>query len=177
MSLSKKQRVRKITVNFFDENFYHLVGLHKLTDVNINRAINKKKILNKVINDDGYVDQLQRSKYYSNIEGRIELCKHLYLILSTNDFQIYEYNNRSISYQKTRVRFEYIIKFYYRSQQAYVFLAKNKQGEYHVCNSIFYENTDYCEQARPFNILSKKFIKTNEIANQLTLDLNSNDKK
>lgn len=45
--VSKKRKTKEIFLNFRDSDFFHLVGLHHLTDINIPR--NRKDTLKNII--------------------------------------------------------------------------------------------------------------------------------
>ena len=115
--VSKKNKTRRIIINFNDENYYHLVGIQKLTDINKNYTTNKSKFLSQLMSGDIAPAKIKKSKYYFQINGRIELCCYLHSILYNSDLEIYEYNPKAISWQNSRVKFDYVLKFKYRKSK------------------------------------------------------------
>ena len=64
---------RELHFHFRTENFFHLIGLHKLTDLpHIYGAKNKAGIINQIKKDDRLFRQIQKSAHYSEIQERIE---------------------------------------------------------------------------------------------------------
>ena len=57
-----------------------------------------------------------------------------------NKFEIYPYKRNSNRWSK--IKADYLIKFYYKSKQCFLFL-KERDGVYYVCNSIIQDNKNY----------------------------------
>lgn len=117
------KRYTPVFINFMPSDYFHLAGLHKLKDVNF--VGSKENIFNKILTDD-ILERINALNYMKNI--------------FKNKFEIYPYKRNSNRWSK--IKADYLIKFYYKSKQCFLFL-KERDGVYYVCNSIIQDNKNY----------------------------------
>lgn len=70
-------------------HFFHLLGLHYLTDIpHISKAKNKAGIVNLLLKDSKFFGQIQRSSKYPKIQERIDTFSKVSEMLLTNKCQV-----------------------------------------------------------------------------------------
>ena len=80
---------RELHFHFRTENFFHLIGLHKLTDLpHIYGAKNKAGIINQIKKDDRLFRQIQNSAHYDEIKERIETFYKVSEMLLTDKCEV-----------------------------------------------------------------------------------------
>ena len=131
------KRYTPVFINFMPSDYFHLAGLHKLKDVNF--VGSKENIFNKILTDDILCGKIDSSIYIEDILERINALNYMKNIFK-NKFEIYPYKRNSNRWSK--IKADYLIKFYYKSKQCFLFL-KERDGVYYVCNSIIQDNKNY----------------------------------
>lgn len=154
IDFSKEYNAKRIILSFNKSDFYHLAGIHKLSDIRHMLRGSKATVFNKLVNDNRICSMVENSKYYRSISFRVELVSHLRYILN-GIYKIFPYT-KSVN-QWSKIKADYVIKFKYHSKTCYLFLIK-KGNVYHVCNSIFDSMSDYTVHLKPYAIKSKRFI-------------------
>lgn len=130
--VSKNSLYKNITINFCESDFVHIAGIHKLKDKNHLIRGSKTNVFNLILTDDKLCKSLQNSYYLNDILLRLELCNNLKSILNKK-IEIYSYHKNASNFSK--IEADYVIRFYYKRQQCYLFLVK-RDTTYHVCNSL-----------------------------------------
>lgn len=83
--IAKKQNLHKLVLSFEKSDFYHLSGLHKLTDIAaLQREPNKGKIFDNILDDNITYNLIKRSRFFTNMNVRLELSGKLEEILDSN---------------------------------------------------------------------------------------------
>ena len=75
--IGRKGKILEFTLSFDRADFHHLAGLHKLTDLQIQR-FRKEQMYDMVMRDELTYDYIEKSVFFSEIKERIEL---LYTIM------------------------------------------------------------------------------------------------
>lgn len=143
--VSQKRRNQELLLNFQDSDFFHLAGLHYLTDINIPK--NRHKILDNIINKKKLTDELlDKSRFFTNplpdrdIRSRIkELCS-LEKYLDTKNF-IRIYNTKNDSYLRSNIQADYMIESQIKgsSTTVYIFLKARKECPDYLCIVSFFK--------------------------------------
>ena len=79
-----KKTLLEMTLFFEREHFMHLIGLHKLTDLQIQR-FRKEQMYDMVMRDELTYDYIEKSVFFSEIKERIELFPILETALDSNE--------------------------------------------------------------------------------------------
>ena len=100
--VSSKRKSRELILDFCDSDFWHLAGLHYLTDISIPK--NRRDTLKNIIEKKQITDALlNKSRFYKNaksdkdIRSRIEELRFLEEYLDTNNM-IRIYNTQNDKY-------------------------------------------------------------------------------
>ncbi len=125
--------------------------MHKLKDIKSKLGGSRKILFTKLKNGIIKASEIENSIYFHEIRERVELVCYLELILQ-NGFILHK-NHRNGIIKYTRIDFDYLIKTEYRNKVVNIFLKKDSQGKFHVCNSIFYQSVNYVKNQRPLAIL------------------------
>lgn len=101
-------------------------------------------------------DAVKRSIYYHTIEGRIEIVSNLQEVLK-GDLFVYK-NFKDGRHMRTTIVYDYLIKCTYNDKIVNMFIKKGLDGRYYLCNSIFYQTTDYVKNVRHYTVLKSSWI-------------------
>lgn len=66
-----KKTLIDLTLAFYKKNYMHLVGLHKLTDLQLQRY-SKEKLYDMIMNDELTYQDIKKSVFFPEIESRIK---------------------------------------------------------------------------------------------------------
>ena len=112
--VSKKRKTKEIFLNFRGSDFFHLAGLHHLTDISIPRK--RKDTLKNIIEKRKITDSLlYRSRFFINsesdkdIKSRVEELRFLEEYLDTDNL-IRIYSTENMKYFHSNIDAEYIIE-------------------------------------------------------------------
>ena len=141
--VSKKRKLHTINLNFIDTDFFHIAGLHYLTDIVIPQ--DRTKTLDNIVVKHAISDQtISRSVHYVNkgIKSRIEELRFLEEYLDTDNFiRIFSVGNRKrIS---SVIEADYVIESRLRnhSDTVYIFIRQREENpEYYCIVSFFKKN-------------------------------------
>lgn len=157
--LGKKNVKATIHLIFHDTNFYHLAGLQHLEDIAHLRR-NKKEIFKKILNRQIKIEDLQKSRFYKDIEGRVAALSLLPSLLDSNE-TIFKYNKERNCF--SLIDADYLLENTADKQTLYTFLAKYPDNNF-FCRSFFpKEKKDYSIGQTRWTLLFKK--KINKSAN------------
>lgn len=157
--IGRKGKAVEIRLRFSKIEFYHICGLHKLSDIIELNDTNKCRIFDNILNNTISSEMCERSIYYSDAEGRIELIENLEAFLDSNR-TVFKFNNRTNSF--SLIEADYILKNSDRSRNLYLFISKDKSGTY-FCRSAFPRNKaeqDYTVGHTSYTLLYKEKINT-----------------
>lgn len=178
--LGRKGKETEIFLNFRKNQFFHLCGLHKLTDIQYPTK-NKDKIFDLILEDKLSYDMLKKSKLFLpnedkkllGIKDRIECIIKIEEILDSNHL-IFKYNKNGLRWSD--ITFEFIFESVDYEIPMYIFIdnvEKNEMG----CISMFPKSyTNYTKSQTKMTLLYKEKInlKTGESIVQLNKLKNDN---
>lgn len=143
--VSQKRKSREIFLNFRDSDFFHLAGLHYLTDINIpqNRQTTLKNIIEKGIITDNLLHKsrfYQSSNPHRDIKSRIEELRFLEEYLDTDNL-IRIYNTKNDKYLQSHIRADYLIESQFKGSKdtVYIFLKKRNATSNYFCIVSFFK--------------------------------------
>lgn len=158
MTIGSKDKLIKLTLFFESSHFLHLIGLHKLTDLQIQRT-DKKNVIEKIINCEITYDNICKSAYFSEIAERIQFFILLERILDSNDLVI-RYNKRKV--KGTAVEASFVIVYEYENRKLHYFI--DFDGEERLYGRTFFIRTGtddkYIAGQQKYKVLKK--IKVNK---------------
>lgn len=143
--VSKNRKTWKIILNFCDSDFFHLAGLHYLTDISIPR--NRKETLKNIIEKKKITESLlYRSRFFTNpepdkdVKSRIEELRFLEEYLDTNNM-IRIYSTRNTKYLHSNITADYIIESQFKGSQdiVYIFLKQREENSDVYCVTSFFK--------------------------------------
>lgn len=155
-----------IRLTFESKDFYHLVGLQYLKDIDIPK--NEKQLFKKIeslkINDDYLGKSVFYTKVdfsYTNVKERIEGFKDVAKFI--------ENKNIICRYIKTKnpssvIKADYLIKSTLYNRTAYMFLRKRtKRDEYCMCSFFMQPQNEYIGQKTYWLYKAKNCISDNSV--------------
>lgn len=154
--IGRKGKAVELTVGFEAVEFHHLVGLHKLHDLRIARA-NREKVFSQILSGDITLEDAKRSRYFSNIQKRLEPFKALETLFDKNDL-IFRYNQKLQAL--SLIEAEYLLSTPYEHTDIYIFLDQKEEGGCFFCRSFFPKEKDYTKGQAVYTLLKKEKINT-----------------
>lgn len=156
--IGRKGQTSEIILNFSETEFVHLVGLHKLVDIDFIRTASRKKVFNYAISGKISYKNLCKSKRFEFVKERIDYFEFLENILDSNDI-IFKYNSNNNAF--SLIQANYLLKTMHNDRDIYIFLDKHENSNLHFCRSFFSKgNKDYTIGQAKYTLLYKK--KTNK---------------
>lgn len=155
LTVGRKGRSENIVVIFDDSDFHHLVGLHKLTDINQVYKASAKTVLKRILNEEITYATIQNSSFIEAIKDRLLIVSNFNSIFR-NPSTVFKF--RKVVIQNSRLRWKYLLEFPLEDETpAYLFLDEYrlKPGN-HVCVSNFIKGTDYGLQQIKYTMLQIK---------------------
>ena len=143
--VSKNRKTREIILDFYDSDFFHLAGLHYLTDISIPR--NKKETLKNIIEKKKITDSLlYKSRFFTHpepdkdIKSRMEELRFLEEYLDTDNL-IRIYSIQNMKYLQSYITADYMIESQFKgaSDVVYIFLRQRKEDPNTYCVTSFFK--------------------------------------
>lgn len=143
--VSKKRKTKEIFLNFRDSDFFHLAGLHHLTDISIPR--NRKDTLKNIIEKRKITDSLlYRSRFFINsesdkdIKSRVEEMCFLEEYLDTDNL-IRIYSTENMKHFHSNIDADYIIesRLPMTREVVYIFLKQREESPLMYCAVSFFK--------------------------------------
>lgn len=162
--IAKKQNLHKLVLSFEKSDFYHLSGLHKLTDIAaLQREPNKGKIFDNILDDNITYNLIKRSRFFTNMNVRLELSGKLEEILDSNQI-VFKY--LSSKHRNSCIEADFLLEEAYGMNIVFMFLDDRNKAEklnipYMCCRSFFpMENFDYTIDQPSYTLIKKIKIDT-----------------
>ena len=165
-TLGRKGKTTVITLGFSETDFHHLIGLHKLKDLQISRK-NRQKVFSEILAGQVTYNMLTRSDYLDKALCRMKIFPKLESLLD-GDQLIFSYNEKLFPYSAVQCDFLLKMGDGLVLDIAFLFIDKAEQDIY-FCRSFFpMEQTDYSRGQMQYTLLKKeKFdIHTGEVTIQ-----------
>lgn len=162
--IAKKQNLHKFVLSFEKSDFYHLSGLHKLTDIAaLQREPNKGKIFDNILDDNITYNLIKRSRFFTSMSTRLELSGKLEDILDSNQI-IFKY--LSSKHHNSCIEADFLLEEAHGMNIVFMFLNDRNKAEklnipYMCCRSFFpMENFDYTIDQPSYTLIKKIKIDT-----------------
>lgn len=154
LTFGRKNVITNLTLDFNENNFCHLAGLHKLKDMHHLRkdaSFNFNQILNRNLT----YAEISRSSHAYEIQDRLRILSNLELILDQENTNWKYCQDRSPFFSK--VRADFLIEHKDGLVISYIFITKNSVDDFHSCNSCFeFKHRDYTKNQTQITLLEKK---------------------
>lgn len=162
IKLGRKGKLTEIILNFEPSDFFHLIGLHKLTDI-INGRLPTEKIFYDCLRGNITYKQIAQSIFFDELGNRFEYFHKLEEMLDSN--KIIFKCNTSVLKNFSRITADFELKNIYEALTFYLFIEKRSYSQRQYCKS-FIQNGDvnYTYGQTKMTLLYKEKIniKTNE---------------
>lgn len=162
--IAKKQNMQIFNLTFEKTDFFHLAGLHKLTDIAaVQSEPNKEIVFNNIINGSISHDLIQHSRFYSSIHNRLSYLGDIGKILDSNQI-VFKYLSKSN--RLSRIEADYLLENAHETDIIYIFLnerVKVDKGNIPImcCRSFFPMcQLDYTKNQPSYTLLKKIRIDT-----------------
>ncbi len=169
--IAKKQNIYKFALSFEKSDFYHLAGLHKLTDIAaLQGEPNKEKVFNNILNERITYDLIKCSRFFPKMNARLNLLEKLENILDSNQI-VFKYINSK--HQTSRIEADVLLENVYELNIVFMFMSdRSKADKTNIptmcCRSFFpMENYDYSKNQPSYTLLKK--IKIDTVAGTRTV--------
>ena len=145
--VSQKRKLQTMNLNFIDTDFFHIAGLHYLTDIVIPK--DRTKTMDEILINHSITDQtISRSVHYvskdskKDVKSRIEELRFLEEYLDTDNF-IRIFNFRNQKGMASVIEADYLIESWFRNScdTVYIFIRRREENpEYYCIVSFFKKN-------------------------------------
>lgn len=162
--IAKKNNLMEFVLTFEKYDFYHLAGLHKLTDIaELQNEFNKGKIFNSILDGNITYDLINCSRFFNKISNRLNLLGDLEYILDSNQllFKYLEEKNKI-----SRIEADYLLENAHNMNVIYIFLSERNKNEISnlpimCCRSFFaMDKLDYSKNQPSYTLLKKIKVNT-----------------
>lgn len=163
--LGRKGKQLDLTIKFETSHFFHLCGLHKLTDIEVFGVLNTDKVFLNILNGKMKNNIIESSTYYEGIIDRIEMIEKLEDFFDSNK-TVFKFNSHINTF--SLINADYILKNSDKDKNMYVFVSEdNSTPRTYFCRSAFPRDrslSDYAAGHTSYTLLYKE--KTNTLTNQ-----------
>lgn len=158
-TLGRKGKLTEIRLGFSETDFHHLIGLHKLKDIDIARS-NRSTIFHRILDGRITYNTLTKSRFLPDIESRLYSFPNLESLLD-GDQLVFRYNKKLYPYSS--IESEFLLKMGdgIILGITFLFLDRSEQQIY-FCRSFFpMERRDYTKGQMQYTLLKKEKISLN----------------
>lgn len=149
--IGRKGNKKEIKLKFAKEDFHHLVGLHKIKDIEQIRSMQRRKIFDSILMGKITEDVIKKSAFYHQMNNRINPLTYLEVFLDSNDCIIKYDKNRNIY---SLIEADYLICGEINTTEVYLFIDENE--ERHFCRTFFpKDRSDYAQNQAKYTLLKK----------------------
>ena len=153
--LGRKGKLVNLNILFEPKEFHHLIGLHKLHDLRLARG-NREKIFYEILAGKISMEDLKKSRYYSEIQKRLEPFYKIENIFDSNKV-VFRYNSKLQTF--SLIEAEYLLFTPYENTDIYIFLDRQVDSDFFFCRSFFQkELKDYTKGQAVYTLLKKEKI-------------------
>lgn len=166
--LGKKRKTIEKTLHFNHSNFFHLAGLHKLTDLNLldttdenGRQLTPIKVFENILTGELSDDFFKNSVYYPLILDRLEIIISLQHYISNHRMMF----NRIRYTPGSKIRWHWLMVFQ-DDNKCFLFFSeeKNNANVLLPISAFFAREIDYAKGQSHYTVLKlNKFSKPNNI--------------
>lgn len=155
-TLGRKGQLTEIVLGFHETDFHHLVGLHKLKDINIARD-NRKMVFRDILSGRITYHTIERSSFVKESRLRLETFQFIEELLD-GDQLVFRYNKRVLPY--SAIDGDFLLKMGdgVALNISFLFIDKEDCGIY-FCRSFFpMERIDYSKKQTQYTLLKKEKV-------------------
>ncbi len=150
--IARKGKTVTVRVVFHKNHFFHLAGLHYLTDIQSLRG-DREKLFDKISQEKITEAEIQKSKFFGKIEQRLKLLANLESYFDSNDI-IFHYNEKVNNFSV--IKADYLLENSDGETTIFTFLAKNPDKDF-FCRSFFPKaDKDYTIGQTKWTLLRKE---------------------
>ena len=162
IKLGRKGKIIDFTLDFEPSDFFHLIGLHKLSDV-INRRLPTAQTFYDCLQGNITYEQLSKSVFFESLGNRFEYFNRIEQMLDSNE-TVFKCNTSTLR-KFSRITADFELKNIYEALTFYLFIEKRSYSQNQFCKSfINSETVDYTYGQTKLALLYKEKvnIKTND---------------
>ncbi len=153
ITAKKKKVTLEITLYFRKEHFFHLVGLNKLTDIQVLRN-NKTKIFEKILNGKITYEIIKKSVHFNDMAECLEYFPSLENILDDYELMIKFNSNKT----KSKIKAKYIIYFIRNDIVIHYFVDESIEENKYFGRTFFTRKDKAYLCDNPYVIIKKEKI-------------------
>lgn len=154
--IGRKGNTATIDLAFKAEHFHHLLGLHKLRDIEA-LSHKREKVFYDILAGRISFSDIEKSSFFGEIEGRVDPLTYMENILDDNRL-IFRYNNKANSF--SLIHAEYLLSTNHDQDTVFIFLDKMGRGDQFFCRSFFPKTgRDYTEGQARYAMLYKEKVR------------------
>ncbi len=146
----------KFKLFFKAENFVHIIGLHKLTDLKLTEQYSAKVLFKKFLNGDITDELIKSSTNYSKIQNRICYFESIVDMLNKENTKIIINYDKTLVNDSKLINTKYIL--YKTIDGCYLMLTIGNKGKGEYPETLFFEVT-------------KKYISGQELLDIIDIDV------
>lgn len=165
--IARKNERKEFVLDFLPQDFHHICGLHKLSDIGLVQTGARDKIYRDILNGRIGFSDIEKSNYFEKMSDRLILIGQIEEMLNDNQI-VFNYlkNKRGFS----RIEAEYLLENAHENDIIYIFLNERSKANVHgipimCCRSFFPMNQmDYTKNQPSYTLLKK--IRTDTVTGE-----------
>ena len=167
--IGRKGQRREFSLTFEKSDFHHLLGLHKLKDIQQLQRGMREKIFDSIICGEITQELIQKSAYYLQMNQRISPLAGLEKMLDDNNI-IFRYNEKVHKF--SLIKADYLLEGQAEEIPSFLFLGKRDNDERRqMCRTFFVkQDMDYTIGQAQYTLLRK--VKTNLLSGEVVVQYN-----
>lgn len=153
-TLGRKGKLKEIVLGFGETDFHHLVGLHKLKDINISRD-NRQTVFRDILEGRITYPTIEKSAFVEESRIRLEAFQFIEKMLD-GDQLIFRFNKKVLPY--SAIEGDFLLKMGdgIALNISFLFIDKSDCDVY-FCRSFFpMERIDYSKSQMQYALLKKE---------------------
>lgn len=155
IQLAKKGKLNDFELHFSKTEFYHLIGLQKLTDIPSLRA-DRDTVFDKIIDGKIKYDDIKKSSYFGYIRDRVHGFIYIQEILDST-YTTFRYSQKKNIFSK--IDAEYLLDCSIDNKTFYLFIDELQDQNIKYCRSFFPKvDKDYTQNQTKLTLLYKEKI-------------------
>ena len=150
--IGRKNELRILKIHFLTQDFYHLLGLQHLTD--IERFFNSsEEFFISCLNAENNWQFLYQSPHFNQIQERIKSVPYLEDLMDSDNL-VFQYIEKNNPY--SHIRADYLISGMHNNQEFYIFLTKEDSDNYFATSFFPKGETSYTLRQPKWKVLYKE---------------------
>lgn len=154
--LGRKKKTVSLSVFFEEAQFFHLAGLHYLTDRITLLCGDRSQLFRKIMTGAITVHQIESSSFYPEIKDRIDYLAFLEAVMDCNR-TVFKYNPQLEAF--SAIEADFLLKTEVEARNVFTFLSREKSSGEYICRSFFPQSDkDYSRNQTTWTLLYKKKV-------------------